>query len=151
MTMKSIVTWILIADGSRARLLSNHGPGRGVEPVSEDLLEGRNLPGREIMSDRPGRTFDSVGAGRHAKEPRTDAREVEKQRFSHVLAEMLHRELGRGKFERLVLVAPPKELGRLRAELSPAVRDRVTAELNKDLTRLSLREVAEHLGAVMAV
>jgi protein required for attachment to host cells len=64
---------------------------------------------------------------------------------------MLRRELGRGKFERLVLVAPPKELGRLRAELSPAVRERVTAELNKDLTRLSLREMAEHLGAVIAV
>ncbi len=71
--MKSTVTWILIADESRARLLANHGPRRGVEPVSEDLLEGRILPGREIMSDRPGRTFDSVGAGRHAKEPRGNA------------------------------------------------------------------------------
>lgn len=38
--------------------------------------------------------------------------------------------LKQGKFERLVLVAPPGELGLLRAELYPAARERVSAELN---------------------
>ncbi len=87
--MKPIVTWILIANGARARLFSNDGPGHGVRLVSDEVLVCVNLPGREIMSDRPGRTFDSVGAGRHAKEPRTDAREIEKRSFAHELAAML--------------------------------------------------------------
>lgn len=149
--MKPIVTWILIANGARARLFSNDGPGHGVKLVSDEVFAGTNLPGREIMSDRPGRTFDSVGAGRHAKEPRTDPREVEKRSFAHELAAMLDDGLKQGKFERLVLVAPPRELGFLRVELSPAVRKRVSAELNKDLTGVAPSEITDHLGAVMAV
>ena len=149
--MKPIVTWILIANGARARLFSNDGPSHGVKLVSDEVLVGVNLPGREIMSDRPGRTFDSVGAGRHAKEPRTDAREIEKRSFAHELAAILDDGLKQGKFERLVLVAPPRELGFLRAELSPAVRKRVSAELNKDLTGVTPSEITNHLGAVMAV
>ena len=31
--MKPTTTWILIADGARARLFANHGPGKGVEAV----------------------------------------------------------------------------------------------------------------------
>lgn len=151
MSMKSVVTWILIANGARARLFSNDGPGHGVELVSDEVLAGANLPGREIMSDRPGRTFDSFGAGRHAKEPRTDPRKVEKRSFTHELAAMLDDGLKQGKFERLVLVAPPGELGLLRAELSPAVRKRVSADLNKDLTGLAPSEIPDHLGAVIAL
>ena len=149
--MKPIVTWILIANGARARLFSNNGPGHGVKLVSDEELAGVNLPGREIMSDRPGRTFDSVGAGRHAKEPRTDAREIEKRSFAHELAAMLDDGLKQGKFERLVLVAPPGELGLLRADLPPAVHKRVSAELNKDLTGVPPSEIPDHLGDVIAV
>ena len=149
--MKPIITWILIADSARARLFFNDGPGHGVKLVSDEVIRGLNLPGREIMSDRPGRTFDSVGAGRHAKEPRTDPRNVEKRSFAHELAAMLDDGLKQGKFERLVLVAPPRELGYLRAELSPAVRKRVSAELDKGPTGVPPSEILDHLGAVMAV
>jgi protein required for attachment to host cells len=51
----------------------------------------------------------------------------------------------------LVLVAPPKALGRLRVELSKSVRARVSAELAKDLTHLPAQELQEHLGTVIAV
>ena len=149
--MKRITTWILVADATQGRLFCNDGPSRGIAPVSDAVLRGRNLPGREIMSDRPGRTFDSAGQGRHAKEPRTDPREVEKHRFAHQLAAMLDERLKRGSFDRLVLVAPPRALGQLRDELSKSVRARVSAELAKDLTHLPARDLQEHLGTVIAV
>ena len=149
--MKHIITWILVADGSQARLFRSDGPGRGVAPLSDDLLTGCNLPGREIMSDRPGRTFDSAGQGRHAMEPRTDPREVEKRRFAHTLAAMLEDRLNQGRFDRLVLVAPPRALGQLRGELSKSVRDKISAELAKDLTHTPPHELSEHLGRIMAV
>ena len=149
--MKRITTWILVADAAQGRLFRNDGPGRGIALVSDAVLRGRNLPGREIMSDRPGRTFDSVGQGRHAMVPRTDPREVEKQRFAHQLAAMLDDGLKRGSFDRLVLVAPPKALGQLRDELSKSVRARVSAELAKDLTHLPAQELRKHLSTVIAV
>jgi len=149
--MKRIITWILVADGSQARLFCNDGPGRGVAPLSDDLLTGCNLPGREIMSDRPGRTFDSTGQGRHAKEPRTNPREVEKRRFAHTLAAMLEDGLNQGRFDCLVLVAPPRALGQLRDELSESVRDKISAELAKDLTHTPEHKPPEHLVGIMAV
>jgi protein required for attachment to host cells len=149
--MKRITTWILVADATQGRLFRNDGPGRGIAPVSNAVLQGRNVPGREIMSDRPGRTFDSAGQGRHAKVPRTGPREVEKQRFAHRLAAMLDAGLKQGSFDRLVLVAPPKALGQLRDELSKSLRAKVSAELAKDLTHLPARDLQEHLGAVIAV
>ncbi len=149
--MKRIITWILVADGPQARLFCNDGPGRGVAPFFDGLLTGCNLPGREIMSDRPGRTSDSAGQGRPAKEPRTDPREVEKRRFAHTLAAMLEDGLNQGRFDCLVLVAPPRALGQLRDESSKSVRDKISAELAQDLTQMPQHKLPEHLGGVKAV
>ena len=149
--MKRIITWILVADGFQARLFCNDGPGRGVAPLSDDLLTGCNLPGREIMSDRPGWAFDSAGQGRHAKEPRTDPREAEKRRFAHTLVAMLEDGLNQVRFDCLVLIAPPRALGQLRDELSKSVRDKISAELAKDLTQTPPHKLPEHLVGIMAV
>lgn len=149
--MKRTMTWVLIADGARARIAWNDGPGRGVRPLDREELQGRNLPGREIMSDRPGRTFDSAGQGRHAMEPPTDPREHERRIFLNELAALLHREQQQGHYDRLVLVAPPKALGILRDALSDSVRDRITGELDKDLTNIPFHRIAQHLGSVLAV
>ncbi|NJO67721.1 MAG: host attachment protein [Rhodospirillales bacterium] len=68
--MQPVLTWILVADGVRARLFVNKGVGKGIEPVDDQQFVGTNLPSREIGSDQPGRTFDSGGVGaRHAMEP----------------------------------------------------------------------------------
>lgn len=149
--MKPIKTWILIADGARARILLNEGPGRGVKPALDREFHGTNAPGREIMADRPGRTFDSGGEGRHAMEPHTNPREAEKRSFHHDLAQFLDKAVKRGDFDRLVIVAPPRTLGNLRAELSDSVQAKVTGELNKDLTHVAIHDLPDHLASVLAV
>lgn len=149
--MKRIKTWILIADGSKARIARNDGPGRGVKAVSGGEFHGRNLPSREIASDRPGRSFDSAGRGRHAMEPPTDPREHEKQAFITRVAAFLDKKAKQGSYDRLVLVAPPRVLGYLRNGLSDAVRHKVTAELGKDLTQVPLHELVDYLAPVLAV
>jgi protein required for attachment to host cells len=150
--MKRILTWILIADGARARIVLNDGPGRGVKPGPDQEFEGDNAPSREIGSDRPGRTFDSSGlGGRHSMEPRTDPHQHEQRTFHHRIAAYLDGAAKRGEFDRLILVAAPKALGNLRTELTAATRKKVTGELNKDLTHVPIHELASHLGSVLAV
>jgi protein required for attachment to host cells len=144
--MKRITTWFLIADGTRARIAFNDGPGRGIKPVFDQEFQGRNLASRDIVSDRPGRTFDSGGEGRHAKEPPSDPRELEKRNFARGLTQRLDEAAHRGDFDRLVLVAPPRVLGNLRALLSAKARTKVTQEIRKDLTQITLRELEDHLG-----
>jgi protein required for attachment to host cells len=103
------------------------------------------------MADRPGRTFDSAGHGRHAMEPPTDPKRVEQHAFFTEVAERLEAAARGGKFDRLVLVAEPRALGELRRLLAPAVAAKVSAELDKDLTHLPPAEIGERLGGVLAV
>lgn len=149
--MKPIKTWILIADGARARIVVNDGPGHGIEREPEKEFEGVNAPDRDLVSDKPGRSFDRAGQGRHGMEPRSSPHEHEQRVFHHELALYLSDAAKRGAFDRLVVVAPPKALGNLRAEFSPAVQGKVTAELNKDLTHVPIHDLAAHLGSVLAV
>ncbi|MFN3077433.1 MAG: host attachment protein [Alphaproteobacteria bacterium] len=147
--MKKMITWVVLADGARARLLVNEGPGKGL--THERDFAGDRLKTRDIGSDKPGRAFDSVGESRHAKEPPSDPHRYNETDFARYLAGHLDDARKRGQYDRLVLVAPPRALGDLRSALVAEVRDRVIAELNKDLITEPLEDIARHLGAVLAV
>ena len=88
---------------------------------------------------------------RHAIEPRVDPHRELKRTFAHELADMLDQRLTEKAYDRLVIVAPPKALGDLRAALSEHVKPLVYAELNKDLVKTPTAELPNHLGAVMAI
>jgi protein required for attachment to host cells len=152
--MKPTTTWILIADGAHARVFSNSGPGKGIEVVQGGVINGDHRPDHELVRDGLGRTFESSGAAgdmRHAIEPRTDPHRELKRTFAHELADMLDQRLAEKAYDRLVIVAPPKALGDLRAALSEHVKPLVYAELNKDLVKTPVAELPNHLGAVMAI
>ena len=150
--MKKTVTYILVADGARARLYANHGVGKGLQPVSGATHRADlHHHDRDILADRPGRTFNSVGQGRSAMEPQTEWHRFEKHKFAREMAKVLDAAAANKAFDRLILVAPPATLGDLRTELADATRKMVTAELPKDLTRHAEQELPQHLGTVLAV
>ena len=126
-------TWVLVADGARARLLRVDHQARRLETLRKEDSAAARGKSAELVSDRPGRAFESsASAKRSAMEPQTDPKQLEKQRFARHLAGLLGEAESQGRFERLVVVAAPQTLGDLRAELSLAVRSRVDAELDKD-------------------
>jgi protein required for attachment to host cells len=149
--MKPIRTWILVADGARARFLKNLGPGKGLEAALDSELQQHLPPNREIVTDKPGRGSGPAGGGRHALAPRTDWHTFEKARFAHEVAGVLDKARAADRFDRLVLVAPPKVLGWLRQELPKATYEKVTGEIAKDLTHAEDADLREQLGEVMAV
>jgi protein required for attachment to host cells len=149
--MKPTITWILIADGARARILRHEGPGKGVQQVEGLEFSQGNKRAQDIMADRPGRSFQSAGDKRSAYEPQTDPVEKREADFVQRLAEYLETERQRGAFDRLVLVASPIALGALRASLNPHLDAMVMAELNKDLTKVPNNEMGKHLEGVLAV
>lgn len=150
--MKKTVTYILVADGARARLYANHGVGKGLQPVSGATHKADlHHHDREILTDKPGRSFSSVGPGRSAIEPHTEWHRFEKHKFAREMAKVLDAAAASKAFDRLILVAPPATLGDLRMELGDATRKLVTAELPKDLTRHAEQELPQHLEGIMAV
>jgi len=144
--MKPIRTWIVLADGARARILLNEGPGKGVTPVLSRKDKAARKLTRDLGADRPGRVFDSGGQGRHAMEPRVDWQEFEKARFAKDLSDVLDRAALKKSFDRLVLVAPPTALGNLRASLNDQTKRMVTGEIPKDLTKTPDHELASFLA-----
>lgn len=149
--MKAIKTCILVADGEHLRVYLNEGPNKGIQEL-RDYAQDRDIPeSRQIASDEPGRSFDSGGEGRHAMEPPTDPKRHEKQEFHREIAEKIATDFKQQKFDRLVIVAPPRTLGDLRAEFEKSDAVDIHAEVNKNLIKSSEQELAEQLSDVIAV
>jgi protein required for attachment to host cells len=147
--MKPIRTWVLIADGARARILENDGPGHGLAAIGGLVFHGDHSATHDLVSDREGRSFSSHGPGRSAIDSRTDPHGDLKTTFAHLLADVLARGLEQKSYDRLIIVAPPVTLGDLRVAISDVVRLKVVGEVNHDLTKFPNGEVAEHLKDVL--
>src|SRR3954464_8611167 len=111
---------VLVGDGQKALFLRNRGNAQRPRLVVERILEHDNPPTREQGTDRPGRSNASVGVARSAMEE-TDWHHIAEERFAGELAEALYRHAQAKRFEKLVIIAPPKALGSLRKVLHAEV------------------------------
>lgn len=140
---------VLVSDGRHARLLRNQGTPVKPQLIVEQALERENPPTREQGTDKPGRrqgtTVNGAAASRGAIE-QTDYHQQQEQRFAAEIAELLYKLGHAGKYRDLVVVAPPKMLGDLRAEFHPKVAGTVVAELARDLTQYSVPEIGQMLS-----
>jgi len=139
-----VKTWVLVADGSRARFFVRE-KNRSLTESEILISPEQRLQEQELVSDRAGRAFDSRGGARHAMEPPTTKRQQAAIDFARRLTDELERLRRGGELERLVLVAPPRFLGHLRAQLTSEMQQLVALSLDKDLTQSSADQVAEHL------
>jgi protein required for attachment to host cells len=143
--MAAAKTWVVIADGARARLVSAEGHGKTLHVVEQREFSADHRPNRELLDERPSRVFESHGETRHGIEPKTDAHRELKRDFAQVVAAALDDSLSLKHFSRLVVVAPPITLGDLRNALSEAVKASIIAEVASDLTKIPNSEVPRHI------
>lgn len=145
-------TWVVVADGARAFIAANQGPGTGLTLVPGTAQEHDLQSTTEMGSEKPGRSFASARSGaRHGIEPRVDWHRFEKQKFAHGIAKMLDAARVRKAFQHLVLVAPPETLGELRASLDKQTQALVTGEIAKDLTRHTIDDLPNHLAGLVKI
>lgn len=145
-------TWIVVADGARARFFMPSDNGRKlVAARPDDLVAPESLGhARDLKSDKPGRSHAAARTGaRHALEPAHDPHKLEKHRFSAAVAKALDGASGRGEFDQLILVAPRRSLGELRGLLTARVRRAIGKEVAKDLTNETTAALWRHLQPVM--
>lgn len=137
-------TWFLTADGRRARIWIEPRRGAALEAPAELAME---IAESELYApqDRPPRSFDRKGEGRHAMDGGRDLHEEEEEKFLARVAAHLAEAEKRGAFAHLAIAAPPRALGRLRNALTPAVRARLRAEAPKDLLDESAQDLRTRL------
>lgn len=137
--------WILAANGSQAKLFTADSP---IGPLTElESLENPDARAkqRELTSDRPGRSFDSQGEGRHAMAVEVDSKEQEQIRFARLVADRLEQARLDNQFERLVIIAAPAFLGLLRTSFNTVLNSLLSLEIDKDYTTLRADELRKRL------
>ncbi len=154
--MKPLRTWALLADGARARILENNGPAHAElahdwMPVDGMEFRGDHSSTHDLVTDRQGRSFSSMGSRRSAIEARTDPHREQKTKFAHHLAAILATQLEQGAYHRLIIAASPATLGDLRSAISDKVRATIVAELAHDLTKIPNHDIAGHLRQAMSI
>jgi protein required for attachment to host cells len=137
---------ILVADGQKALFLRNKGNSQRIELVVERILEQDNPATREQGTDRPGRSIASPGVAGSAMEE-VDWHHLAKERFANELAGALYRHAHANRFEKLVIIAPPKIIGNLRKAFHVEVVDRIAAEIPKELTSHPVSEIEKLVTA----
>jgi protein required for attachment to host cells len=138
------LTWILVADSTRARIFTADAPASPLEKIEDfSHVEGR-LHDREMTSDLPGK-IKSAGAGGHTFEQPTDPKKHEAEAFAHRVTQYLEDAHNANRFEQLLIVASPAFLGLLRNHLPEQIKKLVCFELDKDITMQSAADIRQHL------
>lgn len=129
--------WILIADGSRAKILEKYNNTLHnieltyhSEEVSFEKDKGHH---------RPGIVTPSVVHAKHSFPPHEEWGIFERHEFAIKIATILNQ--NNDKFDELVLIAPPKVLGDLRKYLNKHSLDKLINEINKDYTHTPIKEI----------
>ncbi|UEM25302.1 host attachment protein (plasmid) [Skermanella mucosa] len=141
--------WFVLVNGAKARVLryrSSH-PGE-FESVHEEESREAAMAAHDLVTDRPGRSHESASPLRHAIEG-SDPHEAAMARFETGVADMVNRAASQDRFDGLVLVAPPRVLGRMRQALDDRARERLILEEGKDLLGLPDAELKPRLSALV--
>lgn len=134
-------TWILVANRARARLFEFDNRDRSVSELRDFLHPDGRLPAGTRGENRPPRSMDRMGPGRHAIEPQTEPVTKHAQRFASELTGLLEDGRVHHRFDHLVLIATPRFLGHLRQCMDSRLREQVSREVRRDMTRGSVQAI----------
>lgn len=131
-------TLLIVADAGRCRLFALNEAAQLNELECMLNAEARQAE-NELMMDKPGRSQDSSGTGRHAKASRTNAKTHATEVFAKRVAGNI-RTL-QDQYQFLIVVAAPAFLGLLRAAFDSTTCAKVYLEIDKDLSHFNPLEI----------
>lgn len=140
-------TWIVIADGSRARLFEQTQAVEQWRELRAWVNPAARLRTESLAFDQLGRASKGH-LGATSYEPRTSPRQREHRRFAHELARHLDLGVRSGQCDSLVLIASNALLGELRQALPAQAAKRVHWSAPVDLTAFSGRELQARFEAL---
>ena len=138
-------TWILSANRSNASLFESDWPGKSMRRLQDISHPKGRLQNKDINTDKPGRSFDSMGQGRHSMGSDQDPIDHVAQQYASELAELLNKGRLSNAYEKLVLIAEPKFLGILRAALDKNTALLVVQSINKELLDVKEEDLEKYL------
>ncbi len=140
-------TWIVVADEARARLFEGTAIDGELIEVADFVHPEAHQPEAKAR-DRLPRVHESATSARHTIEPRITAEDKQADEFARELSSILNDGRVQHQYERLVLIAAPRFLGRMRAMLDPQVAKLVSHTSDKDITKATVDAIREELRSL---
>ncbi|SCZ55727.1 host attachment protein [Thiohalomonas denitrificans] len=141
--------WILVANGSEARLFRHEG--KALSLIEEFAHPDSRRKDQEITSDhsshRETRSDGTAGKKAYGSFPEpTDPHDFEVDRFARELAHTLDAHRAKNAFSELVVVAPPRFHGRFNKHMTTDLTRCVTRNIEKDYTKVPERDLLGQLA-----
>ena len=158
---------VVVAAGRKMLFLRNEGDADYPNLIVEAAQEKPNPATRDQATDAAGAassTQSGPGAPNAAQNgsnhahgggaqfapsrgsfEQNDFHQLEEDRFAAEVADMLKTRALKNDFESLIIVAPPKTLGEMRKHYHKEVSQRLTGELDKDLTGHPVADIEQAL------
>ena len=130
-------TWILVANGHRARILGHDRASGGLVELAGFIYPAATTVTHSSAARLQGKEGRGHGAAAHGGtqfEPQTTGEEKAHKRFARQLAEYLNKGIQGQRCDHLVLIASPAMLGTLRPMLSALAQDKLLRSVGSDLT-----------------
>lgn len=124
-------TWVVVADGMRARMLVNAGNDRKVALTQQAVLGPVDLESQGPSGVSP---------------PESTGQQIDEATFAKQLANHLNAAALAGEYEHLVLVADPQTLGQMRPLLHKETVRRQVGEVAKTMTNTPLEDIERALS-----
>ncbi|MGI9238191.1 MAG: host attachment protein [Woeseiaceae bacterium] len=126
--------WIVVADESRAEIYTRDARRAPLAKILSLENATSRMKTGEIISDRGGRSYDSIGTGRHTMaaekaNPKKHASTI----FANQIAERIGKVTHDGSCRGYALIAAPRFLGMLRDSTSRKCRFEPFKTIDKDV------------------
>lgn len=144
MAVRSRPTWVAVMDAVQVRFFALHRgeDGQVFEEVAAPLSARHESPPGTARAGKPGRAD-------RAAEPRTGAYKFNTTNFAREVAGTLDAAFADKRYDRLVIVAPPRNLSELRDFLTARVRERLAHQIPKNFTKLGTDALWEKLSGIL--
>lgn len=123
-------TLVVVADGTKARMLRNVGDGVALTLHQQDMMNAEDIP--------------LQGPSGIAPNQQTPQQNDERTFAKHV-AQRLNDGALKHEYDRLVLIADPHTLGEIRPQLHKEAQDRLIGEVAKTLTNAPIEDIQRAL------
>lgn len=123
-------TWIVVADGTEARLFHSEGQGDKFTLRQVELMKPTDLLDDGPSGHRP---------------PESNQQSTDEATFAKQLSHRLNAAALKNEYEHLVLMADPQTLGQIRPQLHQETVRRIVREFGKTFTNASMEDIRDAL------
>lgn len=138
-------SWVIVADAAHARVFELTNPDSRLHEIDKLSHPESQMYAHQLRTGGKGEVIDSSGSGHHQADPQVNQSEKHAAHFAKELADYLQQKRNNDAFTRLILVAEPKLLGRLREHLDQRTAQLVTDSIDKNWVQHDGRQIERFL------